>query len=418
MERIAVVGVSLHDADVAALERVRRPHAAAAGAHVRALADALAASELVWLATCNRREVIFARESGELPGRRDLEAVADALGVARADPVRGAFALHRGRAAARHVFRVAASLDSLVVGEPQILQQVREAYGTARSLGMTGALLDPLFEAAFRIGKEVRAHTGLAERSVSVVALGVALLRGRCGDACGVRIAVIGAGRTGRLAARALTDGGLAPALIVNRGRARAEALAAEVGARAVPLDVFLAGEDRVDAIVAATSAPGYLLDAAALRALAARTPSGRRLCGVDLSVPRNLEPIPEVDLVDLEALRALAEENRGRRAAAAQLAEAIIESKLDDLADRAVERRVAGVLADALAQASEMFERELRRLAQGRLSLLPERERRAVERWARATFGRLAHVPLSAAKRLAHDVPDLCSASEEETTL
>ena len=137
--------------------------------------DAIAASELVVLQTCNRVEVYFARESGALPGSCDLATLASTLGIERDDPLRAGLQLRRGRAAARHLFRVAASLDSLVVGEAEILAQVREAYARSRAVGLTGALLDPLFESAFQVAKQVRVDTDLARHSVSVVALGVSV---------------------------------------------------------------------------------------------------------------------------------------------------------------------------------------------------------------------------------------------------
>src|SRR5262249_24676848 len=155
------------------------------------------------------------------------------------DPLRERFFLHTGRGAARHLFRVAASLDSLVLGEDQILAQVRAAYAEAQELGLTGRILGPLLEQVIAFGKRVRAETDLSRHPVSVVSLGVAFLVER--TLAGAVFAVIGAGATGAHAARALLAAGRRPAFIVNRSASRAQALADEVGARALTLDALRA---------------------------------------------------------------------------------------------------------------------------------------------------------------------------------
>ena len=420
MDRVAVIGITLNETDVAGLEGVARPEPDAVEAFQHELADALAVSELVFLATCNRVEVIFARESGHLPDRGDLDAALRVLKVGDDDPRRTHFVLRTGRAAARHLFRVSSSLESLVVGEDQILAQVREAYARSRAIGLVGNILASLFEGAFQVGKEVRSRTDLSRHPVSVVALGVSLLRERFhGDDLPPRIAVIGAGRTGRQVAHALADADLPAALVVNRTLDRAARLAAEMDARAVGLAEFRSGGEAVDAVVSATTAPGFVLAADELRRLARRTPSSRPLVALDLAVPRDLAPVedPSLELLDLEDLRELARRNGALRGAAAVEAEALIEQKLDALAKRNAERRLAATLAEVVAESNEVFERQLRELSSGRLAHLGEEERLAVERWARTTFGRMAHVPLSTYKRLAHDVPDLFEPGEEETT-
>src|SRR5690242_3106114 len=143
MERIGIVGLSIHETDVTGLERVRRPHS---DEDWRMLADVLGASELVVLATCNRVEVVFAREEGDLPGEDDRKVVVEHLaGPFTAGVTAPPFHLLRGGDAVKHLFRIASSLDSLVLGEDQIIAQVREAYARASDLHLTGPLLGPLF---------------------------------------------------------------------------------------------------------------------------------------------------------------------------------------------------------------------------------------------------------------------------------
>lgn len=382
---------------------------------LRELADALAASELVLLRTCNRIELIFGRESGSPPAAHERGTAAETLGIADGE-LREKLRFLRGRSAVRHLLRVTSSLDSLVLGEDQILAQVRAAYTCSRELGLTGPLLEPVFEAALQVGKRVRTQTDLSRHPVSVVALGVRSLREeRDRVPAAARVAVIGAGHTGRLAAQALRDDGWPVSFIVNRSPGPAEALAREVEARALTLDEFRRGDERVDVVVSATNAPGFVLDAAALR----RVARNGAFVGVDLAVPRDLEPIddPGFRLVDIDGLRVLADANRRLRADAAIQAEAIVERKLSRLVRSVTEHRIEGLVGEVLAETSEVFEHELQALSTGRLARLHDDQLRAVERWARTTFGRLAHAPLTACKRLARELHDRLDEDEEETT-
>jgi len=419
MNRVAIVGLSTNDANVHELERLAAfGDGSAAEALARDLADEVAASELVLLKTCNRIEVIFARESGTPPGPGDVQAVARVLGAP--DALRGQLRQCRGRAAVKHLFRIACSLDSLVVGEDQILAQVRSAFGQSRDVGLTGPLLEPLFEAAIQVGKKVRSETELCRHRISVVALGVAALDEHFtgsdpAEARSARVALIGAGETSRLAGLALRDAGWSVALVVNRSPGPARALAERLGARPLCLEEFRSGAEAVDIVVSATSAPGFVLAAADLRRVAKE-----RLIGIDLALPRDLEPQDEPDsgrfrLINLDTLRAQADDNRRLRAAEAVKAEVLIERKLDAFFRRATERRLEATVAEILAETGEVFEHELRGLANGRLAALSDEELRAVERWARSTFGRLAYAPLSAFKRLANELNGLVEGPNEE---
>jgi glutamyl-tRNA reductase len=410
MDRIGHIGVSLHVTDVEGLQRLRRPAAGGEDAFLRELCDALGASEAVFLATCNRVELLYGREEGDPPAETDLDVASRFL--ARDDggsrELRSMLVLRTGREAARHLFRVAASLDSLLVGEDQILAQVRSAYGRASDAGLVGPLLGPLFHHALAVGKQARTDTDLARHPVSLANLAVLeLLADAAARPAPPRLAVVGAGEMGRLLARALCAAGLSPAVIANRGAAAARALAADCGARAVSLEEFRAGAAPVDALVSATSAPGLVLDRAALLALAAVTPSGRPLLCVDLAVPRDVEAVqdPRVRVVDLDALRGRAEANRALRAHAAAEAESLVDRKVQAWATRFDERAADAAVVELQAAADELLARELTGLLSGRLAKLSEEDRRAVERWARATFGRVMHLPVAALKQLARDM-------------
>lgn len=406
-----MAGLSIHRTDVAGLERVHRPAPGALSAFLRNLADELGASELVFLATCNRVEVIYAREEGEPPSPTDLSVLARSLTQNADDAAALApmLRLRSGRAAMHHLFRVAGSLDSLVVGEDQILAQVREAYGHSADIGLVGPLLAPLFHSALQIGKKVRSDTELARHPVSVVTLAVARLSSWAAslpEGCRPALAVLGAGEMGALLARTLSEHDLRPALVANRSLPRAQCLASECGAVAVTLDGFRAGAVPVDALVSATSAPGLVLQPGELSTIAARAPAGRGLLAIDLAVPRDLPACddPAVTVVGLDDLQLEADQNRALRAQAAVIAEQLVADKLERYAKRFHEERAAPAVTELREESAALLDRELSGLLGGRLSHLPEADRRAVERWARATFGRLMHLPVAALKRMAFE--------------
>jgi len=407
MDRIGIAGLSLHETDVLGMERAKRGLASCDDPAPLALADRLGASEVVCLSTCNRLEVVYARESGHAPGRADLDAIADVFGLGPLDALRARLFLHSGRSAARHLFRVASSLDSLVLGEDQILAQVRAAWDEARALGLTGRILGPLFEQALQLGKRVRTVTDLSRHPVSVVSLGVAFLVERLRASARTetaRIAVVGAGSTGAHAARALRAAGLPVRWIVNRSPARAAELAREVGATVLTLAELCSGEHAVDALVSATAAPEVVIDRATLERLLARLGTNAHLVAIDLALPRDVEPLddPRLERIDLEALRTLADENRRLRAGAAAAAELLVEEQLGGLARERAVVELTGPYATVLDDARAAFELELAELSAGRLAHLAATDRAAVERWARAVFARLSHVPLRALKRAA----------------
>lgn len=405
MERIAIAGLSLHDADVAGLELLARPTAARFDVFARELADELAASELVLLNTCNRVEVIFARELGHLPNDSDREFAASKLGLAPDAAIRSRLHMHTGREAVRYLFRVACSLDSVVLGEDQILAQVRDAYAKCERAGLVGRLLGTLFEHAFQVGKQVRTETELSRIPVSVVSLGLEEIAKRF-NGVEPRVALIGAGEMAELVVKNSAEHGVKISAIANRTLDKAARLAATCGAEAMELTQVLAAPGRFDAVITATSMPGYVLDAATLLRFGERTPLGRAFLAVDLAVPRDVEPVSSssVEVVDMEKLRAAAETNRALRAAAAAQAEAIIERKLDLFTRRAAQVAINETIAEMRSESDSVFEKELSQLFTGKLAHLQPDDRRAIEHWARTAFGRVSHVPISAIKRLAND--------------
>lgn len=284
---------------------------------------ALGATGAVGVVTCHRVELYLEGASPSDAERLFLRW--------RGGPLeRGAPEVVAGAAAGRHLLRVAAGLEAAVLGDDQVLGQLRAAYKAACEARCAGPLLHRLFHAAFRTGKRVRTETGLGRGGRSLAGEGVAWLARRLGGLEGCSVLVLGAGEMASIAARRLAKRGAGMIRVANRSAERGAALAAEVGGEPVPWRWREAVLESVDALVVGTSAaepvvpPGRLAAAAAARG---------RLLAVDLSVPRNLAapevPAPGLEVMDVEGLTRLLEKERERRAGAVRRAEEIVEEEL-----------------------------------------------------------------------------------------
>ena len=381
--KLVLVGTSHHRAPVELRERVALDRERAAEA-----AEQLAAggAEAVVLSTCNRTEAYVVH--------RD-EAAAETIAMTLfADPeLSPALYRLRDEAAALHLFRVAAGLDSMVPGEGEILGQVRVAY----EAGSTGPVLDHLFRQALHAGKKVRTHTAIAESPASVSAAAAALAQSVFGDLAGRRILLLGAGKVSELAARNLRSRGAEVAFVANRTAERAADLAAKVGGEPLPWERI--GEElaRADVVVSSTSAPGIVL-----RAADVPPRRGRPLLLVDLAVPRDLDPsIHELDgcyLYDIDDLEAVVSESLAARRGEAERAERIVAAEADRWRDWQASLDVVPAIASLRARAEEIRRAELERVA-GRLS---DEERRAVESVTARMLDKLLHLPTVRMKQAA----------------
>ncbi len=381
---VAVVGTSFREVGFDALGALVLPPEAREARH--ALADALGAQELVYLATCNRVECYLAFE--QRPDEAALRRQAAAFFSARG-PAVGEDHLHcrTGRAVVEHLFATAASLDSLVVGESDIARQVRRSLALAREEGLAGPALERLFERARLCSRVVRARTGLTTRPVSVGSLAVSKIRQHFGaEGPGVSV-LVGVGAMTHEIAKVLQDSP-GERLFVNRTVASAEELAATYGGRALGLEAFLADPPGwVDLVFTATSASRPVLPADAFdAALAARALAGveRPLIVCDMGIPRDVEPaVAERDGVVLVALEDL------------ELAARLNRARLDSEVDRA--RSIVIEEAARLVR-EERFRRLARRSAEGlldgKLAHLPEADREALLRFATGLASRFARQP------------------------
>jgi glutamyl-tRNA reductase len=389
---LELVGISHHRAPVELRETVALDRAAC-GELSRRLAGADA--EAVCLSTCNRTEVYVVRAHG---------GAAEAALVERSgrddDELAPALYRLRDEAAALHLFRVAAGLDSMVPGEGEILGQVRAAF----EAGAPGPVLDRLFRQALHAGKKVRAQTAIAEAPASVASAAAALAEQVVGVLAGCRILVVGAGKVSELAARNLRSRGAEIAFVANRSPDRAAELARRFGAEAIPLARAADELPRADVVVASTSAPGFVLGRDEV-ARALRRRRGRPLFLVDLAVPRDVDPAVDAldgcyryDIDDLEAV--VAETLAGRRREA-ERAEAIVADEADRFRDWQASLDVVPAIASLRARAEEIRAAELRK-AEARLGRLSEAERSAVESLTAQIVNKLLHLPTVRMKQAA----------------
>jgi glutamyl-tRNA reductase len=375
--RLVLVGTSHHRAPVEVREQVALDRD-----ETQALAARLAAEgcEAVCLSTCNRTELYVAAADAEAAER---EAVA-VLASLEPEVEPALYRLH-DRAAAHHLFRVAAGLDSLVPGEGEILGQVRAAH----ELGTTGPLLDRVFRQALHAGRKVRAQTAIGQSPASVSAAAAALAEQVFGSLEGRSILLLGAGKVSEQASRNLRSRGAEITLVANSKTAR-ERIHEELAA--------------VDVVIASTSAPGLVLEAATV-AQALRSRRGRRLLLVDLAVPRDLDPaIGALDgcyLYDIDDLEQIVAETLSLRRREAERAETIVAAEAERFHEWHASLDVVPAIASLRARAEEIREAELQK-AESLLGRLDESQRRAVEAVTAQIVNKLLHLPTVRMKQAA----------------
>jgi glutamyl-tRNA reductase len=286
---------------------------------------------VIYLSTCNRVEVLAqTRQAGET--RENLQAFILRHGnLSREELVRCLY-VYEGQEAVRHLFRVTSSLDSLVMGEPQIAGQVKDAYRQAVETGTTGIILNKVMHCAFRVAKRVRTETGLAANAVSVGFAAVELAKKIFGDLKGKTVLLVGAGEMSELAARHLINYGATRILIANRTPARAQQMAQAFHGRDVPLDQIGETLGEVDIVISSTGASGYVITAGMV-ADALRRRRNRLLFLIDIAVPRDIDPaagaMENVFLYNIDNLQGIVDENIRGRMQEAQKAEGIIHEEV-----------------------------------------------------------------------------------------
>jgi glutamyl-tRNA reductase len=369
------------------------------------LAD-LAASpnvhEAAALATCNRIEVYAGVEKFHAAVTEITELLSVHTGVAQAELTQHLYVHYDGRAV-QHLFTVACGLDSMVVGEPQILGQIRTALATAQELGTAGRALNDAMQQALRVGKRAHSETGLdrAGQSVVSVALDAAYEALGVGGPENLRVLIVGAGSMAALAAASLNRAGVRHMVVANRTHERAEHLAAQHNGLAVPMAELVPALGEADLVVACTGAPGHVITGEMLNRAAHSHP----VALVDLALPRDVDPavreLPGVHVVDLERV---AEDGSAQAAGAAQEIAAVRDLVLGEVEAYSAAQRadaVAPTVAALRVMAADVVRAELDRL-RGKTPALSDKDRAEVEQTVRRVVDKLLHVPTVRVKQLA----------------
>ncbi len=397
---IVAVGLSHHTAPLDLRERLAVPESRVPELLAQLRSQGLG-SEGVLLSTCNRVELYTVPASGV-----DSEAIASWLAESQGLLARKTLPhlyRHQDHDAVRHLFRVTSSLDSMVLGEPQIVGQVREAYRIAQEHHAAGPVLHGVLDRALLVAKRVRSETRIAREAVSIGRAGVELARQVLGEMEGRSALLIGAGEHGQVVARALVDYGLGELVVANRTFARGAELAHTFGASAIPLDEIGRYLERVDIVMTSTAAGRYLLDGVELAQIARRR-RYRSLVLIDLSVPRNIDPAADkldgMFRFDIDDLRQVADQGRSARVEATTDAERIVDEEVQRCISWMHSAEVRAGIGAVARRAEQIRQAELQRAHQVLDRLSPE-DREVIEAMSRAMMKKVLHEPIRKAREL-----------------
>lgn len=348
------------------------------------------------LSTCNRVELLTSSNGGS-----DLREFFPIYFGVNPDTLHSHIYEYKQRDAVRHVFRVASSLDSMVVGESQILGQVKEAYAIARGLGAVHSALDVLLSRAFAVAKRVRTETAIGSSSVSIASVAVQLAQKIFGSLNSRTVYLVGAGKMAELAARRLMANGVGKILFSNRTHERALQLGEAFGGEAVPFEHLLETADRADIVLTSTGAAGFLFRREhGERFLARRRNSP--MFFIDISVPRNVDP--EMDrldgmfVYDIDDLQAVAAGNTAERQKEAARAEQIVELEVERFAMRLKSLAVVPTILSLQEQCETIRQAEIDRI-RGKLGTITADQEAAIDALTRGIVNKLLHTPITTLK-------------------
>ena len=402
MSELLALGVSHKTAPLDLRERLSLTEGRAAGA-LRELTEVAGIHEAAAISTCNRTELYLVVSD-------PVEAESTALGVLtrqadiRPTELLGHLYSLRSGEAVRHLFRVTAGLDSMIVGEAEIQGQVKRAYELALVEGGTGPILNRLFRGALAAGGRARDETGISEKNVSIPSVAVELARRTLGDLSDRRVLVIGAGETAELLARALVSRGVATVFVANRHYDRAIGLAQRFDGNAVRFEELPEQLEQADIVVSATNSPHHIVERDDL-AHVMTTRNGRPLLLVDIAVPRDIEPacreVAGVSLHDIDDVQQIVARNTGGREAEARRAERILDAEQDRFERWLASLEVVPTISAMRERADEIVRRVLAE-NEDRWERLGEADRERLSAMAKAIASRLLHEPTLRMKRSA----------------
>lgn len=352
-------------------------------------------SEAAILSTCNRSEMYVVVEDAQEALPRLREFFYDLAG--NEEDVESYLFYHVDEDCIAHLFRVAASLDSLVIGEGQILSQVKKAYAIAREAGTTSTVLNTLFHRAIAAGKRVRTETRIAYSAVSVSYAAVELAKTIYADLAQCNVLLLGAGQMGELTARYLMDCGVRRVSVGNRRIERAQELAEKFHGEAVPFEHAVKSAVDVDIVITSTGAPHYVVRAWDTAQLMTKR-KGRPIVFIDIAVPRDVEPevaeIPGVRLYNIDDLEAVVDSNIKVREQEAALAEKIVGEEVEALVNKFQYLSFRPVMALLADKADRMRRREVKR-AMAKLPDITPEQRKIIENMSRMIVRKLLREPM-----------------------
>jgi glutamyl-tRNA reductase len=396
---LVLLGINHNTAPIEVRERLAIPAGRLADA-TRTLLHQPGIHEGLILSTCNRVELLTMQEvdaaAPDLP--RFLHEYF-AVPTATLTPHLYEF---REREAVRHLFRVASSLDSMVVGEPQILGQVKESYSIAREVGAVQSNLEPLLQRTFTVAKKIRSETQIGSSSVSIASVAVDLARKIFGSLTGKTVLLVGAGKMSELAARHLIQQGAATLLVANRTQSRAEKLAEEFRGTVIPFDELYSQADRADIVITSTGSPQKLFGRSHGQHFLQRR-RNRPMFFIDIAVPRDVDPrMNEVEgcfVYDIDDLQQVAQANLADRSREAEAAESIVAREVEKYHERLQSRDAVPAILALQQSAEAIREAELKRAASKLADLTPAQQA-TVDALTRSLTAKLLHPQLTALRK------------------
>src|SRR5437868_5867432 len=398
--QLALVGLSHKTAPVEVRERLAFPGDGVRDA-LTALTGRHQVNEALILSTCNRVEVVAESSDDGLI----REFLCEFHQVPH-DSISKHLYSFRNVDAIRHIFRVTASLDSMVLGEPQILGQVKEAYRIAADAGTVGMNLTALMNRAFAVAKKVRSETGISQSAVSVSYAAVELARKIFGDLAGKTVMIIGAGKMGELAAKHLKRAGVSSVLVTNRTFERAVELAKVFEGAAVPFEHFADHMVGADIVITSTGATHFIIGKSQAEQIIHRR-KNKPMFFIDIAVPRDIDPsVNEIDnafLYDIDDLQQVIDENLKERLKEASRAEEIITSEVEAFCLKMKGREVVPTIVQLRETLEKLRRDEIERNRRHLKDLSPEQQE-ALDQITKSLVNKILHTPIEQLKQLAHD--------------
>jgi glutamyl-tRNA reductase len=407
-QRLVLLGVNHNTAPIDVRERLAIPASRLADA-TRTLLHQPGIREGLILSTCNRVELLTLQEDAATPGGAppDLPRFLHEYFALAPATLQPHFYEFHDREAIRHLFRVASSLDSMVVGEPQILGQVKESYTIAREVGAVSTTLESLLQRTFTVAKRVRSETQIGSSSVSIASVAVDLARKIFGSLQGKTVLIVGAGKMAELAARHLIQQGASSILVANRTESRARQMAGQFETpgcttAVIPFEAIYDQADRADIVITSTGSPQKIFARSHGQQFLHRR-RNRPMFFIDIAVPRDVDPqMNQVEgcfVYDIDDLQQVAAAHLADRSREAQAAESIVSREVDKYQQRLQSRDAVPAILALQQNAEAIREAELARAAK-RLSNLTPEQREAVESLTRSLTAKLLHPQLTALRQ------------------